>query len=77
MSRDERERLRDIGEAITTIRGHLEKAGDAAAARETPCSTMPFSFSLWSSGRRSSTSRQRLGKVSPRFLGPILPGSET
>ena len=36
MSRDEQERLRDIQDAIAAIRGHLEQAGDTAAAKEDP-----------------------------------------
>ena len=36
MSRDERERLRDIQDAIAAIRGHLEQAGEAVAAKEDP-----------------------------------------
>jgi uncharacterized protein with HEPN domain len=36
MSRDERERLRDIGDAIVAIRSHLAKAGETMAAREDP-----------------------------------------
>lgn len=34
MSRDERERLRDIRDAIADIRQHLENADGSAAARE-------------------------------------------
>lgn len=36
MSRDERERLRDIRDAIAAIRSHLANAPDTAAAREDP-----------------------------------------
>lgn len=36
MSRDERERLRDIKTAIVAIRDHLAQAGDTTAAREDP-----------------------------------------
>jgi uncharacterized protein with HEPN domain len=36
MSRDEQERLRDIQEAIATIRRHLEQAGETTAAKEDP-----------------------------------------
>ena len=34
MSRDEQERLRDIQDAISSIRRHLAQAGETAAARE-------------------------------------------
>ena len=36
MSRDERERLRDINYAIATIRQHLVTAGETSAAKEDP-----------------------------------------
>jgi uncharacterized protein with HEPN domain len=36
MSRDEQERLRDIKEAIASIRRHLESAGKTAASKEDP-----------------------------------------
>ena len=36
MSRDERERLRDIKDAITAIREHLANAGETSAAKEDP-----------------------------------------
>ena len=36
MSRDEQERLRDIKDAITAIREHLENAGETTAAQEDP-----------------------------------------
>jgi uncharacterized protein with HEPN domain len=36
MSRDERERLRDIKDAIITIRRHLEQASETTAAKEDP-----------------------------------------
>jgi len=36
MSRDERERLRDIQDAIGAIRSHLEGAGETTAAKEDP-----------------------------------------
>lgn len=36
MSRDERERLRDIKDAILAIRQHLANAGDTMAAKEDP-----------------------------------------
>ena len=35
MSRDERERLRDIREALVAIREHLARAGEAPAGKET------------------------------------------
>lgn len=34
MSRDEQERLRDIQDAISAIRRHLEQAGETTAAKE-------------------------------------------
>lgn len=36
MSRDEQERLRDIKDAIVSIRQHLEQAGESAVAKEDP-----------------------------------------
>jgi uncharacterized protein with HEPN domain len=36
VSRDEQERLRDIKDAITAIRRHLQQAGETAAAMEDP-----------------------------------------
>lgn len=36
MSRDEQERLRDIKDAITAIRQHLDQAGETAAAKDDP-----------------------------------------
>jgi uncharacterized protein with HEPN domain len=36
MSRDEKERLRDIKDAIIAIYQHLEKAGETTAAKEDP-----------------------------------------
>jgi uncharacterized protein with HEPN domain len=36
MSRNEQERLRDIQDAIATIHGHLEQAGETTTAREDP-----------------------------------------
>jgi uncharacterized protein with HEPN domain len=36
MSRDEQDRLRDIQDAITAIRAHLEHAGETPAAKEDP-----------------------------------------
>jgi uncharacterized protein with HEPN domain len=36
MSRDERERLRDIKDAIIAIRDHLASAGETSAAKEDP-----------------------------------------
>lgn len=36
MSRNERERLRDIKDAIVTVRRHLEQAGETTAAKEDP-----------------------------------------
>lgn len=36
MSRDERERLRDIQNAIAAIREHLKQAGETSAAKEDP-----------------------------------------
>lgn len=36
MSRDERERIRDIQDAIEAIHKHLEQAGETSAAKEDP-----------------------------------------
>jgi uncharacterized protein with HEPN domain len=36
MSRDEKERLRDIKDAINAIRDHLASAGETSAAKEDP-----------------------------------------
>lgn len=36
MSRNERERLRDIKDAIAAIRQHLEQTGETSAAKEDP-----------------------------------------
>lgn len=36
MSRNEKERLRDIKDAIAAIRQHLEQAGETSAAKEDP-----------------------------------------
>ena len=36
MSRDERDRLRDIQDAITAIRKHLEQGGETPEARQDP-----------------------------------------
>lgn len=36
MSRNEKERLRDIQDAIAAIRRHLEQAGETSAAKEDP-----------------------------------------
>jgi uncharacterized protein with HEPN domain len=36
LSRDEKDRLRDVKDAIAAIRRHLEQAGETAAAKEDP-----------------------------------------
>ncbi|HET9675982.1 MAG TPA: hypothetical protein VFP21_00590 [Solirubrobacterales bacterium] len=70
MSRDERERLRDIKDAITAIRAHLERVNPNEPEMDDPLLHDALLFHSLYSERRSSTWRQRLESQHLKSLGP-------
>jgi hypothetical protein len=73
MSCDEQERLRDIQDAITAIRRHLEQTGDTAAKedpllhdveRDLPSSSKPSTTSSRPARSRGRRPKNEPGRVS-------------
>lgn len=77
MSRDERDRLRDIQEAIAAIRKHLEQAGETTEAKRDPLLHDALLFQFVVIGEAVKHLSPETRESAPEIPGPTSPGFET
>jgi uncharacterized protein with HEPN domain len=77
MSRDEQVRLRDIKDAIASIRQHLTNAGATAASREDPLLHDALLFQFVVIGEAVKHLTPERAKQHPRSPGPTSPAFKT